>query len=545
MSKKEKDSSGNQWFLRTGADAEFGPVEKQGLLLWAEQARILPGHEVSSDRKSWKAAVSVDFLDMCWFIDDGDGELKGPLNQKAAETLIKSGKFSAKARIVSADEAAVADKSESELAEPAPGPAGKSVEKPVAQAVAEPADKQVGKPAEKIADKPLDNKAVKPAAKVKSQTGKSAVDSTTDHNALKTLRQESGRTITELNAKIKSLEAQLRQANVELKKVDASSVSSEQHQSLKKESVSIRRELGVALKRVDALTDDLQARDNRIEQLERKLNDKNVALNDSERKIQESVQIRERALQQARESERSFARLLSDANKRDVEYKAQIEALKKNISLSPDQTDRFYNDQNAIFQILKRELETMTRTMEGEREYMDSLKKLEMERLKELEKRRQTLQNHMGNSPSEMTSRVLREQTSDPNAVRLRSELDNLKLAHERSTRRYEERERDMNHKLKVLQADYTKLMAQMLKKEQDSERLIQLNEKLKSSEHELSEIRRSYEAERRQFVANNNALTARVVELEGGAVKGVSREEAQAAEAKGVKLASWMSFKK
>ena len=104
MSAKEKKSSGDQWFLRTGPDVVFGPVEKQGLLLWAQQARILPGHEVSTDRKNWKSAVSVEFLDMCWFVDDDDGDLKGPLNRQAAETLVKNGKFSAKARIVSASE---------------------------------------------------------------------------------------------------------------------------------------------------------------------------------------------------------------------------------------------------------------------------------------------------------------------------------------------------------------------------------------------------------------------------------------------------------
>ncbi len=477
MSRKDKDSSGNQWFLRTGADAEFGPVEKQGLLLWAEQARILPGHEVSPDRKNWKSAVSVDFLDMCWFINEGDGDLKGPLNRKAAETLIKNGKFSEKARIVSAAEASDGDEKRKRAEERAP------------------------------------------------------------------VEQEE-KTVSELNKKMKVLEERLRQAETECKPADASSVSGELYQNLKKENDAMRRELVSTQKKLENLHGDIQSRENRVERLERKLNEKSTLLVENERKIQEAVQVRERALQQSRDSERSFARLLSDANKRDIEYKAKIDALKKNISLSPDQTDRFYSDQNAIYQILKRELVDITETMDGERKYLASLKALEMGRLKDLEKRRQVLQNHMGNSPVEMTSRVLREQTDDPNAVRMRSEFDNLKIAHERASHRYQERERDLTHKLKVAHSDYTKLMNQMLEKEREGESLELMREQLAAVEHELAELRRTHDAERKQFIANNNALVARVVEFEGGGI-GTTPGEVQASEAKGVKLASWMTFRK
>ena len=369
-------------------------------------------------------------------------------------------------------------------------------------------------------------------------------DQVNESNALKNLREESQKTITELNKKVRQLEERLRNSESDRRQMDASTVSGESYQNLKKESDALRRDLIAAQKKVESFQHNMQDRDNRIEKLERQLNDNCALLAENERKVQDAVQARERALQQSRESERSFARLLNDSNKRDVEYKAKIDALNKNISLSPDQTDRFYSDQNAIYQILKRELETLTKTMESERVYLDSLKKLEAERLKELEKRRLALQNHLGNSPGEMTSRVLREQTSDPNAVRMRSELDNLKIAHERTTRRYEERERDLSHKLKVVQADYTNLMNKLLEKERETEALQQLKDQLVVTENALAELRRSYDAERRQFVANNNALAARVAELEDTS-SGSNPGEVQASEAKGVKLASWMTFRK
>ncbi len=503
MSKKDKELPANQWFLRTGADAEFGPVEKQGLLLWAEQARILPGHEVSSDRKSWKPAVSVAFLDMCWFIDDGDGDLKGPLNRTAAETLIKNGKFSKKARIVSAIEA-----SEGGVKEDSPKEKEKEREKE------------------------------------KKTPAKQNQSTIVGSNASVTIQAESQLIISELNKKNKVQAERLRRFEAEHKKVDASSVSDESHQKLKQENDVMQCELVATRKQLENLHSDVQSRNKQIEMLERKLNEKRELLGKNKRKIEEAVQIRERALQQSRESERSFARLLSDANKRDIDYKAKIDALKKNISLSPDQTDKFYSDQSAIYQILKRELDNLIKTMDGEREHFESLKTLELERLNDLEKRRQTLQNHIGNSPVEMTNRVLREQTTDPNAVRLRSQFDNLKIAHERSTHRFQERERELIYKLKVVQSDYSKLMNEMLEKERVGELLQEVRDQLTTAEYELNELRKSYDAERKQFVANNNALTARVVELESGG-SAANSAAAQSSEAKNVKLASWMTFRK
>jgi chromosome segregation ATPase len=102
----------DQWFLRTGGDTVFGPVTPEGLVVWAEQGRVLPGHDVSTDRKKWAPAVSLDFLKMQWYVDNGDGDLRGPLNRAAAEALIKSGKVSEQAHIISAEEVDLADTAE-------------------------------------------------------------------------------------------------------------------------------------------------------------------------------------------------------------------------------------------------------------------------------------------------------------------------------------------------------------------------------------------------------------------------------------------------
>ncbi len=103
MSTEKPDA--RQWFLRIAGKTVFGPVSTPGIVVWAEQGRILPGHEVSSDRETWIPAEQVTELGIAWYIDDGLGNLRGPLNRTAAETILKSGKAPPEARLIHANEA--------------------------------------------------------------------------------------------------------------------------------------------------------------------------------------------------------------------------------------------------------------------------------------------------------------------------------------------------------------------------------------------------------------------------------------------------------
>jgi len=125
-----------QWFLRTGGDTVFGPVTVEGLVVWAEQGRVLPGHDVSTDRKKWASAISLPFLKMQWYVDDGAGELRGPLNRAAAEALVKSGKVSENAQIIAADEVDLTENSETH-AKPAPDKQVNATQKALTQRIQE------------------------------------------------------------------------------------------------------------------------------------------------------------------------------------------------------------------------------------------------------------------------------------------------------------------------------------------------------------------------------------------------------------------------
>jgi chromosome segregation ATPase len=125
MSNDKSDT--RQWFLRIAGGAVFGPVATKGLIVWAEQGRIVPGNEVSNDRETWISAEAVPELEMKWYVNAGS-KTEGPFNRVAAESFLRSGKAPEGARLVDAkdvDPAAVVDpklpeEAEAEDANPAP-----------------------------------------------------------------------------------------------------------------------------------------------------------------------------------------------------------------------------------------------------------------------------------------------------------------------------------------------------------------------------------------------------------------------------------------
>ena len=117
---------GTTWWLRTQDDV-FGPVTRDELLNWARMGRVQPGQEVSQDGETWQSATSVDFLDMRWSIDIGDGMPRGPFNKQAAQALLKSGRLPPESRLVEISPAVP------ESSPVAPEPASPSKESPTSQ----------------------------------------------------------------------------------------------------------------------------------------------------------------------------------------------------------------------------------------------------------------------------------------------------------------------------------------------------------------------------------------------------------------------------
>ena len=206
---------------------------------------------------------------------------------------------------------------------------------------------------------------------------------------------------------------------------------------------------------------------------------------------------------------------MSDANARDNVYADKIAALEKVCAQPPEETARFFSDQAAVYELAKAEAEELSKTLELERTSFERLKEWSVQRQQTLAERRQTLMRRLGDSPVEMTRRSLREQPSDPNAARLRAELDNLRIVHQRELRQAEDSERDLQRKLRVLEVESAKLQVQAAEGEKAGRRLQELSEQFRKREQELADERKNRDAEREQFQGSQQALLMRIDLLE------------------------------
>lgn len=580
-----------QWFLRIGGETVFGPVSTDGLIVWAEQGRILPGHEVSTDRKKWMQAVSVELLDMRWFVDDGQGELRGPLNKLAAEALLKSGKVPEGAQLVSADDV---EADEGGNGAPVQGQGG-------------------GKPREQVPEEIFRQRIRELESMVSEQRARLA--KLADADALETVQHErdvltslvketeaqrdailrnaekdaraNERKQELLRQQVKKLEQQLEDAHNRLLVSDAAEADrgeqvprqeadrlvEQARQAAVDESARERVEREAELRQeAEALRARLKETSEASGKLAKRVAELEQALSFHSRKMEEDAQIlsereaeltllRERAAglerasaeaeadaRQAEEravsSEAAFAELLGDANARDQAYQEKISELEKACTQSPEEIARFYADQSAMYELLRAEIDELAQSMESERAHIEQMKEWSARRQQALIERRQVLLKHMGGSPAEMTRRAVREQPSDAQSARLRAELENLRVTYQREVKFAETRDRDFHDKVRVLEAECTRLQTQAVEGEKSAQRLREIEEVLRRREHELSDERRVRDAEREQFLSNQQALLNRIETLERSG-KPSSPDELQAAEARNVKLASWMRLKR
>lgn len=106
------DESNPSWWLRLPGGVVFGPTDLPTLRAWAEQRRVAPGHEVSSDNRRWVRAETIPQLEMVWNVELADGSVYGPLNLKAMSDLLEEGTITLQSRLIN-----VRTKAETRLAQ--------------------------------------------------------------------------------------------------------------------------------------------------------------------------------------------------------------------------------------------------------------------------------------------------------------------------------------------------------------------------------------------------------------------------------------------
>lgn len=583
--KQQNEKSGNEWFLRIGGESVFGPVSREGLLLWAEQGRVLPGHEVSQDRKAWMDASAVDFLEMRWFVDDGQGELRGPLNRKAAEALLASGKLPAGSQIVSSDEV------ENSTAESTPEgirPLQDRIHELESQvdelrdmlkvskqqlAVAQEASSENGEEATELLSL---KKQLSLLAEEKDALQVQLVEKERSLSALRDAGSAASSTQIAAEAELKSLQEKFEKIQLENKNLQQSLeaaqsenvAAQEQVASLKKDiserdesykamkasldaekshsaeiertgaeqlavlrqrletfeagheelllaSKKLREEKEEAQKQVVELKNQLSEQAADTKSLQENLEHLQSALDVEQKKTADLTDKEIKLRETLKEKEDELTQLLITSNQRDQDLQQKIDNLQKLASLSPEEIERFYSCRDAIYGLVRMEVDSLEQAQDAERTYFDQLKQACQKRLAMMAEHRQLLLRHLGTNPEEMARRTLREQPYDSQNARLRAELENLKVTSQRELEQATTREQEMGQRMRILESESARMKDAMHESERLRFQMQDLQGLLTEKEEELKELRRKREEENKNSSEMQQALLNRIDNLE------------------------------
>jgi len=158
--------------------------------------------------------------------------------------------------------------------------------------------------------------------------------------------------------------------------------------------------------------------------------------------------------------------------------------------------------------------------------------------------RRQELLKKIGDGPSNMLKRAVGDHPDDAKTVRLRQELDKVKQINEQMMRESERREQEANEKIKRYETENSRLRSSSSNGVLASAQIQQLKESLVQREKEIVELRQAVAKAERARAVMEQTMQARINTMESAPLL-PNIETTQAREAKHVKLASWMRFRK
>jgi len=509
MSSENPDT--RQWFLRIAGKTIFGPVSTPGIVVWAEQGRILPGHEVSTDRQAWLPAETVPELDIAWYIDDGAGNLRGPLNRTAAETILKSGKAPAGARLVPAKEAdlshVVRPKTEARPAE------ARSPETPPGHPEAEDDGLR-----QRLAALEADLARQKEALTLARQAAKQSAALERERDALALSLADAGqRRDAEATALRETLAAAERERDAARQERDTLAT---ERDAARADAAEAARALAAARAHAEEAARARDAADRRGKEASRQAEESRDRAEQAER-AQTAAAARIAELQaQAVESGRAYNDLLTFSNTRENELQNQIEELSKPLSPVARAADACAADPGgALAHILGQEVDLLEKDLAQEREAMANLREWSAQRQQALQARIHELGRILngGADPGAVrdAGRDGAGRIRTPDATRLQAEMDTLRATHAQAMRTAEERVTDLTRKLRALENEEVRLRAHATETDKLTRANQELTETIRRREQEVSQERKNREVERENFAATQQALLRRIEQLE------------------------------
>ena len=515
----------NTWYLRT-QDETFGPETKDRLLEWAQMGRIQPGQEISSDGENWLPATEIDFLDMRWSIDIGDGVPRGPFNKVAAQALLNSGRLPRGSKLVEVHkekpeaQQPTSDSREagtaSDVRQPATDGGGAQPAQP--RVIEKIVEKRGEVPVEKIVEKrvevPVERIVEVPVERIVEKRVEVPVEKIVEKR-VEVQDPELLARLDEMTARAEQLRTGLAAAETRVNAAEAQVAATRTEAEAQVEAARSEAEAQVEAARSEAEAQVVAVRSEAEAQVV-------AARSEAEAQVEAARTEAAAAKEQARTAE------------------AETLALSNEIKRLPPNAQAAADMEAAVYALLQDEAEALARMLETEKREADEAQKRWRTRAERLLARRQELLRRIGTDADDMKRRALIAHPEDPRTTNLRRELDALRLLNEKTARESEMRLRDLTQKLseKTVEADR---LRQMVGDVTALSRQIQeLRQKLQQREKELMEERQRAEEARRQHVATQQTLLARLSALESSLPGNTN----QSREARAVKLAPWMGLK-
>ena len=80
------------WRVRKAPDNSiYGPIDAETLKEWANSAQVAPEDMIDESDENWRAAPSVEFLEMLWMVKLPGGEIYGPTTVGTLREFINEG----------------------------------------------------------------------------------------------------------------------------------------------------------------------------------------------------------------------------------------------------------------------------------------------------------------------------------------------------------------------------------------------------------------------------------------------------------------------
>lgn len=294
---------------------------------------------------------------------------------------------------------------------------------------------------------------------------------------------------------------------------------------------------------VEKIVEKVVIDETRVKELEGLLSEERRHTADLQQRLDESLK---NASEAAKAAQDKFEALAKDATNREGKLSEQVKSLEDELRRLPQAASEVADIQAAVYSIITGEAGDLACVLEEEKREFAAMKKRHEERVDKLTERRHELMRRSGANIEDMTRKALLNRPEDPRTSQLRKEFEEFRRMHDRQVLDREAKIRELSEALRLSQADGKRAAEGMKDVTQLRQEVELLRERLQTREKELTAERQITEELRQQQATKQQALLARLAALESPSIgTSDSLSTNQSREAKQVRLAGWMSFRK